>query len=458
MIITAPDVALLRARTTAALAGRLPDHARRLRWDCGQLAAFQRCRLRELLARAIRGSPFHAGRLAGIDPGRFELADLPQLPVMTKTQMMANFDQVVTDRRLTRDLVNRHLAGCGNDPALLLGDFVCLVSGGSSGLRGLFVQTLDEYSEFGATVTRRPFARLMALGEPPPGGVTIGMVGAASPVHSSGFGSVTITGPPLGFVSIPATLPTAELVERLNAVQPAALTGYASRLALLAREQRAGRLRLAPWSVTSMGEMLTPQDRDAITGAFGVPVTNMFASTEGLVGHSEPGGGVLTFASDTCIAECVDQANRPVAAGTPSAKVLVTNLHNLTQPLIRYELTDRFTPAAGGPGGWLRAEVDGRADDIFRYGAAEVHPHAVTSVLVKAAAVTEYQVRQTVHGAEITAVADGDFDRAAVTAAVEASLRRAGVREPLVTLGVASSIARDPKTGKIRRFIPLSAD
>jgi phenylacetate-coenzyme A ligase PaaK-like adenylate-forming protein len=375
---------------------------------------------------------------------------------MTKAQMMASFDQVVTDRRLTRDLVDRYLAGSGADPALLLGDYVCLVSGGSSGLRGVFVQTLDEYAEFAATVTRRQFARLMALGEPPPGGVTVGMVGAASLVHSTGFGAATVTGPPLGFVTIPATLPIAEIVERLNAVRPDALACYASRLAPLARERRTGRLRLAPLSITSMGETLTPQDRDTVTGAFGVPVTNMFASTEGLVGHSQPGGDVLTFATDTCIAECVDEANRPISPGTASAKVLVTNLHNLTQPLIRYELTDRFTPAAG-PGGWLRAEVDGRPDDIFCYGVAEVHPHAFTSVLVKMAAVTEYQVRQTARGAEITAVADGEFDRAAVIAAVQASLRRAGVSEPLVTLHVVGSIDRDPKTGKIRRFIPLGA-
>ena len=125
MIITAPDVTLLRARMTAALMSRLPGHARRLSWDPAQLAAFQRDRLRELLARATQRSPFHADRLAGIDPATFELADLPRLPVMTKTQMMAGFDQVVTDRRLTRDLVDRHLAGSGADPALLLGDFVC---------------------------------------------------------------------------------------------------------------------------------------------------------------------------------------------------------------------------------------------------------------------------------------------------------------------------------------------
>ena len=74
--------------------------------------------------------------------------------------MMASFDEVVTDRRLTRDLVDRYLAGSGADPALLLGDYVCLVSGGSSGLRGVFVQTLDEYAEFAASVNRRAIRRV----------------------------------------------------------------------------------------------------------------------------------------------------------------------------------------------------------------------------------------------------------------------------------------------------------
>jgi phenylacetate-CoA ligase len=167
-----------------------------------------------------------------------------------------------------------------------------------------------------------------------------GMVAAASPVHSSGMGAATATGPPIRMISAPATLPTATIVERLNTAQPPALIGHASKLAELAREQRTGRLRLRLAAVTSVSEMLTPEDRDAIGAAFGVPVTDMFVSTEGLVGHTEPGGLVFTFASDTCIAECVDEAGHPVPDGTASARVLITNLHNLTQPLIRYELTD----------------------------------------------------------------------------------------------------------------------
>jgi phenylacetate-CoA ligase len=83
----------LRARFGELLASRLPEHVGRLGWDAGQLAGHQRDRLRALLAVAAERSPFHARRLAGVDPGRFELAQLAELPVMTKQQLMASFDR-----------------------------------------------------------------------------------------------------------------------------------------------------------------------------------------------------------------------------------------------------------------------------------------------------------------------------------------------------------------------------
>ena len=451
---TSADLDLLRARMATAIGRRMPGHIERLGWNAPQLAGWQRARLRVLLARAVDRSPFHAARLAGIDPARFELADLPRLPIMTKAQMMERFEEVVTDQRLTRDVVDQHISASVAEPALLFGDYVCLVSGGSSGKRGVFVQTAEEYAEFAASVMRRAMAAFLAGGGQLADGLVIGIVAAASPVHSSGMGAATATGPPLRLVSAPATWPTARIVERLNAAQPPALIGHASKLAELAGEQSAGRLRLRLRAVTSVSEMLTPEDREAISAAFGVPVINTFVSTEGLVGHSEPGGLVLTFASDTCIAECVDDACRPVPDGTASARVLVTNLHNLTQPLIRYELTDHFTPAGPSAGGFLRASVEGRGDDVFRYGAIIVHPFALTTALLRAGQVREYQVRQTARGADITVVADAGLDDAALEAAVEQSLRQAGVTQPQVTISRAEAIARDPRTGKVRRFVP----
>jgi len=452
------DLELMRTRLSGAIGHHLPGHIERLGWDAGRLAAHQRDRLRALLARAMTRSPFHAARLRGVDPDRFELADLARLPVMTKAEMMADFDAVPTDRRLTRDLVERHLAGVVTDPSLLLGGYVGLVSGGSTGQRGLFVQTAGEYAEFVASVTRRALAAAAAGGGLPPEGLFIGIVGAATAVHSSGLAAATATRPPVRMTPAPASLPVAEIVARLNAAQPPALLAYATKLPELAREQRAGRLRLNLRSVTSMSEAITPAERAAVAESFGVPVIDMFVSTEGLVGHSEPGGALLTFASDNCLAECVDEDGQPVADGVPSAKVLITNLHNLTQPMIRYELTDRFTPAGTSPGGALRAGVEGRSDDVFRYREASVHPFVLGASLLHAPAVREYQIRQTEHGADIAAVIDGDFDPAAVAAAVERCLREAGVARPRVGVRRVRILDRDPMTSKIRRFVPLPAE
>jgi phenylacetate-coenzyme A ligase PaaK-like adenylate-forming protein len=198
-------------------------------------------------------------------------------------------------------------------------------------------------------------------------------------------------------------------------------------------------------------------ERIAVTEAFGVPVIDLFASTEGLVGHSEPGETVLTFAGDTCIAECADDGGQPVPDGVASSKVLVTNLHNLTQPIIRYELTDRFTPAGTSEGGALRASVEGRSDDLFRYPEASVHPFVIGAPLLHAPAVREFQVRQTERGADIAAVIDGEFDSSAMVATVRRNLCQAGLARPQVGFRRVGALDRDAMTSKARRFIPLSA-
>jgi hypothetical protein len=161
----------LRARFGQALASRLPEHISRLDWDARRLADHQREQLRALLACALERSPFHARRLTGIDPGRFELGQLAELPVMTKQQMMASFGELLTDRRVTRARAEQQLAACAHEPSLLDDRYVCLASGGSSGVRGVFVQTAEEYTEFAASVLRPAMAQVFAAGGPPPGGL-----------------------------------------------------------------------------------------------------------------------------------------------------------------------------------------------------------------------------------------------------------------------------------------------
>jgi phenylacetate-CoA ligase len=447
----------LQERAEKELAVLVPQHLGRLRWDAGRLAAHQRDRLRSLLAHAVASSPFHARRLAGIDIRRFEVSDLPRLPVMTKAEMMAEFDDVVTDRRLTLGRVQAHLEASKTRASLLLGEYACLASGGSSGTRATFVQSLGEYMDFMASFLRPGLARPGASGgsAAPPAGMVIAVVAAASPIHSSALAASLIASP-VRLAAVPATLPLGEMTGRLNALQPPVIAGYPTMLAVLAAEQRAGRLRIAPTAVTTSSEQLTDADHAAITGAFGVPVTNQFASTEGLVGTSEPGGKVLTFATDMCIAELVSEDHENLPPGDMAEKVLVTNLHNFTQPLIRYELADRFRRHPDDTAGRLRATVHGRADwAVFRYGHAAVHTRAFDTELIRDRAITEYQVRQTGRGADIAVVTHGPADLAALRNAIRRALSQSGLTGPEVTVRAVPSIGRHAQTGKVVRFQPL---
>ncbi len=426
-----------------------------LTWNSERIQRAQRDGLQALLRHAVEHSPFHRRRLAGIDVTTIEPGDLSALPVMTKSQMMDEIDDVFTDRRLHCRDVEAALADTGAQPIAILDDYVALASGGCSGRRGLFVFDRSAMASYITALVRLPFAA------PPRSGVLhVALVAAPSAVHATGFGAALTScdGWPVRFELVPATLPPAEIAERLNAMQPFMLSGYASMLARLAHEAKVGRLRISPALVTPTSETLLPEMRTVIGEAFGVPVVDGFACTEGLTGKATPDDDVFVLNTDLCIVEFVDAANRPVPQGVPSAKVLVTNLFNLTQPLIRYELNDVFVrePDADHHG-YPRARVQGRSDDVLRYAGADVHPIAIRSVMVRSPDVIDYQVHQTPCGINVLAVATDGLDVDDLSLHLRRALTDAGLDGAEVAVNRVDGLARQAASGKLRRFVPLPA-
>ena len=103
------NYAELLSNQRAAVSDGMFSAVRRLRWSRERLKAERERRLRELLAWSAQHSRFHADRLRGIDIASFTEADLPSLPIMAKAELMGEFDRVVTDPRLSLELVNRHV-------------------------------------------------------------------------------------------------------------------------------------------------------------------------------------------------------------------------------------------------------------------------------------------------------------------------------------------------------------
>src|SRR6266545_5510811 len=191
----------LRAELQPALLAGVPEHLQRLAWSAEQIHAAQQNGLRRLLA--------------GIDVDRLEPADLSSLPVMTKADMMAALEEVLTDQRLTRNLVEQALAATAAEPVPILDDYVALATGGSSGQRGVHVFDRAALVGYASSLARPLLARLHALGGPPPGGLPIAMVAAVSAVHGTGLGPA-FAGPgmPFQFLPVPVTLPLPQIVER----------------------------------------------------------------------------------------------------------------------------------------------------------------------------------------------------------------------------------------------------
>jgi phenylacetate-CoA ligase len=154
-----------------------------------------------------------------------------------------------------------------------------------------------------------------------------------------------------------------------------------------------------------------------------------------------PDDDVIVLAEDTCIVEVLDD------------RVLITNLENHVQPLIRYELNDTFTVVPGeGP---LRVRVQGRTDDMLRYRGVSVHPLAIRSELVRTPEVLDYQVRQTAAGIEVEVLRSGALDVADLRARLTAALEAAGLARPSVDVRAVADLRRDPRTGKLARFVAL---
>src|SRR5229473_2822972 len=95
----------------------------------------------ELRLRHVRDAMAAAGELIGrLD---WSVAPLAALQVMTKDDLMANFDEIVTDDRLRLDVVEDHLEALTAADAYLFGRYHAVASSGSSGRRGVFVYDWD---------------------------------------------------------------------------------------------------------------------------------------------------------------------------------------------------------------------------------------------------------------------------------------------------------------------------
>jgi phenylacetate-CoA ligase len=448
----------MRTEHLSAVRTCMDDHVARLDWSRRQIEDHQNQRLRALLAHARGRSPFHARRLQAIDPSHATVADLASLPVMTKQDAQERWDAIVTAPDLDRARAESILAE--QEWFSYTGDRQIFSSGGSSGVRGVYVWDWEFFISSACLAWRIQTREERRANQVP---ARLAVLEAGVPPHASTPLFDIPSAPGMETFVIAAGAPFAEVLAAVAATRPTHLVGYPSVIGRLARAAMAGELRIEPVRVSTNSEPLLDEDRQSVTEAWGAPIHNVWGSTE--IGVQAVGcgrGEGLHICEDEVIIERVDDRGTPVRPDEPAARTLATGLSNMTFPFIRYDLGDQVAALAGecacGSAFARIADIGGRRDDDFRYGTTTVPPLAFRHVLGTDPRVSEYQVTQTATGADIVVVGAPELE--ALTAALMSSLivalRRYGLAEPTIRIRVAASLQRQQASGKLRRFIPLS--
>ena len=386
-------------------------------------------RLVSMLAGAQRRSSLVRRLLDGRAPANVRLADIAPT---CKRDLMATFEDWVGDPDIERASLRRFLDDPNRIGEPYLGRYVAWESSGSSGETAMFVQDAASLAVYDALeALRRPgWGDASHWLDPWELGGTTVFIGATDGHFASNvsFERLRRLNPLLhdSLHAISFLQPLEHLCRRLETHAPTVIATYPTQAVLLAEERLAGRLKIAPREVWTGGETLTAAMRRRIESAFACRVVNSYGSSEFLTLACDCGHGCLHLNSDWAILEPVDAQGGPVEPGTVGATTLLTNLANVVQPVVRYDIGDRvmLRPTPCPCGSPLPAiEVEGRCDDVLHVPGREgrtvtLLPLALGTILEEEADLFDYQlVQRTPHRLELRSKLR--------TARIEPVLRRA---------------------------------
>ncbi len=370
----------------------------------GKMSLSERERLREnklkqLVTYAKNNSPYFNGLYAGIGED-FKLTDLP---VTNKVEMLKYFDTWVTDRKVHLSDIMEFMNDLDNVGRGFMGRYLVFTTSGSTGNPSIILCDKTAKNVMDAIAILRAYARKEDLK------AFIKKRGKTAGVFATGgfyLGYASVRNRHLRMpwkkrqAMITSILnPIEKIVEELNRFQPAMLGGYPTALELLAEEKKSGRLRISPILIMAGGEYFSKELREMLCETFQCYVQTNYSCTEGGMVASECENQHFHINDDWIIVEPVDKDNNPVPDGVQSDKWLLTNLSNYTQPLIRYEITDRIILhregcACRNPSPWV--EIEGRTDDILHFhsdkGTVRIIPLALYAILKEVHEINRFQL------------------------------------------------------------------
>ncbi|MFX0099180.1 MAG: F390 synthetase-related protein [Candidatus Hodarchaeota archaeon] len=316
-----------------------------------KIEQYQLKNARNVVQFAVENAPFFKRHFDGHD-----IKDVWSLPTTNKKVMMDNLSEYTTlgfkkDEMLDfllrvekeKDFNTRFY---GNSLAM---------SSGTSGSKGVVLTTPKEEKYLQAAFFARfPFPRTLKLN-------WAFILRITAPAFN-----VSKFGQRLTYISL--LKPIEEIRRELEALNPNILSAPPSMLQIISRELDAGRLNIYPKRVVSYAEVLSSDVNVELERIFGKKIFQIYQSSEGPIGMP-CGKGSLHLNEDLMCVQTLDSEGNPTPPGKPCYKLIVTDLHKKSQPVIRFELNDIIiiSPEQCECGSQFRVVQDimGRSDDMY---------------------------------------------------------------------------------------------
>lgn len=425
---------------------RFLEEYRRNQWlDAETIARIQLDKLNKLLAFCWEQVPYleRIWRQSGLRPRRLQSArELEEFPTLSKHEITANYLEMTSTLWRGRSLLK--------------------TTGGTTGDPFRFEYTMESYARRTAVMWRGYEWAGAGLGER-----TAYLWGSPSPnrlrdrlkdnAYHWAFNRRVFNANDM--------LKESDIEDYVHAIdryRPTALVGFVRPVLAMAQWiTRTGNSIRAPASIVTGAEALYEAERKEIESAFHCPVFNTYGCREFMLiaAECEHRAG-LHINADHLVVELVGPEGHGVTDGP--GDLVITDLHNLAMPLVRYRNGDRATAMQGdactcGRGLPLLKSVDGRIlDMIVTPDGRNVPGEFFVYVMLDRVAIKRYQIVQVDKDVlEVRIVCNDELARSEcdrITAQI------AEVTGPLMRIAIVKVDAIDePASGKRRVTVSLES-
>jgi phenylacetate-CoA ligase len=319
------------------------------------LVAYQDERLRAVVAHAYATVPFYRKRFDALKLTPQDIhtgADLPKLPLLTRADIRAHFDELRSTATPHKAMRTGHTSGTTGTP---------LTVGYDRDTVWMTYAVFDRHYRWAGLRMGRDGDRIAVAR----GNVIVPLAQKQPPFwrHNRRQNQMLLSSFHLSKTSLPAYF------DALTEFQPAVLDGYPSTLYIFAKYLIARGQTFPLKAAVTSSETLYDFQRTAIEQAFECKVFDYFALAERAVfSHECDRHEGHHIAMEYGIAEVVDANGQPLPRGE-TGRLVGTALHNLAMPLIRYVTNDMTAlleqRCSCGRGLEFMADVTTKAEDVL---------------------------------------------------------------------------------------------